>query len=705
MGIDSPTERSTGKDVAFAAVAALIAVLLVHGGAWMHPLTGLDRARIAAVTPAIGDRPGIADEEFLGRDATPLILSMERAICGGRDRAYIAIGWLWVAAAATALAFGIARTTQRRPYVLPAAAALFAAAPQWSGAGVAGHVHAIAWIFFGLLLAIRPTGRGFALKLVGAVAMTPAFAQSIGPLFLIVPFIPHRGTRYHGRTGWKVARYLAAGLAFFTAMTWVVSGPHLSLRNGVDPSITTTIDHARRVLFVTLTPIMVESTSLRTMLSQWIFAACGIGALIVGGKAIASDARSLWTIGLSAIGVVAFVLLQSPPTADHPDSVIGLGAAFLTTLVLATSLARTNVRSNRESVAFGLVFAWLALSFVAASARRAVGPGADDLAEVERIRSQLDEIKNVDAVALFCAPTRPGALAPSSWIKASTAEPFGRRQFDLDVVGEGRLSDRIGPLFASERRTMLAEWKPVVPGATDRAKAWTIAPFLGVDRGVASQKIELVAPVDRAYGKTARPTTIDDDMTFVFAVEPGVLLDEDAAVVFYSYWDGGSKPRGRQELTSRILAPGVLEKRPRADGKVECRWRTSVRPGEGHDGVPFDDPDLELDGKTMLWTIGIVHGHGLNDGCPDGHDHGHDHHHEEAKKEKPVSVEPEVPDSERGKLPPAHPDRRMSIDGAGAPARNDDGRKRPVDIRRPILIAPFHRLNFASTSEFSRKLH
>jgi hypothetical protein len=115
--------------------------------------------------------------------------------------------------------------------------------------------------------------------------------------------------------------------------------------------------------------------------------------------------------------------------------------------------------------------------------------------------------------------------------------------------------------------------------------------------------VQLITPKPDATRILKRPTSLEEDMTFAFKVKSACLRTHE--IVFYGAYAGGFNPKGKQQLIARHLTPSVLTAEQH-EGWTTIHWRTSIRPGPGQDGIRFEDPDLDLSGKTLHWTVGLI---------------------------------------------------------------------------------------------------
>ncbi|MCA9320956.1 MAG: hypothetical protein KDB53_09485, partial [Planctomycetes bacterium] len=318
-----------------------------------------------------------------------------------------------------------------------------------------------------------------------------------------------------------------------------------------------------------------------------------IGGLVVGGLIVGSAAQRTRIVSLA---LAALALSMAFPQA------YALSAAWLA-LTLAASAMALRHPGPRE-VMTGALLVFLAYTSVNAARERLHALKSHEH-ELGVIQAQLDNLPDdLDDLLLLGVPDHHGYRAA---LIADTSHPFSATPRRLRVAHEGhweRLGDDL--LDGGDRRLIL-EWGPInLLTAGQRPEGWRLVPRLRGSNSVGDDSgIRLLEPTNGIRIPVAAPRRLDEDLAFVFEIAAPPAPATLPALVFYGFHEVAFGPKSR-EFGVRRLEPAVLEELEGSPGWRRLRWRTSVRPGPGEDGLAFDDPDRGLAGHSFWWTVGRI---------------------------------------------------------------------------------------------------
>lgn len=543
-------------------LAVAIVVAAVHGGAVDAALSHHDRLLVAVAN-------GGADAGADGfTSLCDRVARLEAGFVGARSANYRWIGLILLAATAVAVGAAVRRLRTGEPadrtFPIDAgliAAVVFAAAPLHvdSVASLSGHARLLAV----LLLAVT----------VSACSGRPKLVLAALALAILAPLL---GASEAAATWFERARSCAAWVA-------ATAPPSLDGR---------------------------AATAFR-----WSFGGIVLGAIawsMLARRDVAG--RLLATCGGGAAAIATTALAFSAENTIVGASIAVLPLAFLAA-ALGGGLDAVTRRGTAEIVALALVVFWVYSSI---NATGIMGPKRNEAVAPAELELILESLRGLDprferVVVLGLPPATPEADPAEAVIAASSA-PWRRRARSAIPGVERAYAALPDGLLAPDAATVVVEWRAPHPFAR-RPGDWKLVPLLACREP--SPRIQLVSPGAGDELTTKRPDTIEDDVAFEFDVAAGRPLANDEVFVFTAVWDGGRTPRGRDRVTGRVLARSVLATSSAPSGATRYRWRTSVRPGKGEDGVYFDDPDMSLAGKPMWWTVGIARG--------SEHAHGEDH--------------------------------------------------------------------------------
>ncbi len=191
-------------------------------------------------------------------------------------------------------------------------------------------------------------------------------------------------------------------------------------------------------------------------------------------------------------------------------------------------------------------------------------------------------------------------------LRARVLAPWTATPRQVIWARDGHWEDDLpSDLFAGGSRRLLLVWAPPsLAAAVRRPRGWRLEPRVVGRRAPRGRgPARLVAPRAGARIPVRNPKSLEEDLSFTFEIREEQMAG--ATIVFHGFYDGGWSPRGRRLFERRPLSPSVLETLPGPEGWRRLRWRTSVRPGPGENGLPFDDPELGLAGRSFWWCIGI----------------------------------------------------------------------------------------------------
>ncbi|MEZ6194170.1 MAG: hypothetical protein R3F20_00345 [Planctomycetota bacterium] len=621
--------------------AAAAATLVVHRGSWDELVSGADRARAAGFRPAWPEGGFARAPEM---DVSRLLYGLESALFGGRHALWMVFGMVLLALVGASWGYAVRRLSHdvkpgdrslplsaglATSILVPASAIQSDAVTQ-----LPGHAGLLGLLAFALATAAaarRPTflrlvvvpalggllfretvGLGFyVLPLVVCLARPAAAlafmdrrgALGLGVLILLIPAVvdivlghPSGARDVGDASGGFGGRWLASALWLLVPAArpegfatpgfpvWAASflGPiaalaiwgHLGARPG-----------ARRVVIAVAT------------LAAW---GLSVAAIAPAPTATGGDVRIL---GLAALGLAAFLGLAVDAAARRgPAEIVVL--ALLAFLVYSGGNAASDLRARRAAECFPPE--WQA---VRPEIDRAIANGARNLA----IHGLAADAGRVDWASGLAGAELPPFGPGRARIRAWAEDELGAIDPALLVPGDPPLS-------------VLEWWPRSLAVAARRPQGWGLAAVFRSPGGdPAASPIRLVAPENEARITLRRPETIEEDMTFVFETIPGYELPPQSAFAFYSLYSGGLNPRGRGEIRARPIVASSLVAERLPSGAMRYRWRPSIRPEEGHDGVRFEDPDLGVANRPFLWTIGVVRlGGEASPEIPSGHS-GHLH--------------------------------------------------------------------------------
>ena len=371
-------------------------------------------------------------------------------------------------------------------------------------------------------------------------------------------------------------------------------------------------------LIQSVAPMPAVGPAWRVAVLRMLLAFLPLTILALAGRR--AGALPLVGAALVAAGAVLGVQIQPVPCIGidaRTGLLSGLGLAIMAT----AALPRLPKSSNRELAGWAAFILWIGSSVLAGRAVRDLTRAETDLGEVDAVAAELTRIPT-HVEEIFVTGIRPGGskTAPIAFLTAAVLESGRRPSPSLRTLVEGRFSDLRGDLLVPGKRNLIASWRPASLAAlASRPRGWTLVPLIGIEASALDGRLELVAPPPEARLSTAPPKSLEEDVTFIWKIRPGSDLHTDDRFVFYGLYDGPWSPGGQASVAARPLAESVLERTLQADGSLDVKWRTSIRPGPGAEGLPFDDSDLGIAGRTFWWTVGIVHGASSTD----EHDHKH----------------------------------------------------------------------------------
>ncbi|MEE9393943.1 MAG: hypothetical protein V3W41_15690 [Planctomycetota bacterium] len=608
------------RRVSLLLLVALATSALVHHRAIKQELAGADRGRAIGLYPDLGhDGPGAVPE----MDLSPLLYQLEQLAFGASHASYMLWGLLLLAFAGATLGLAARRLARRcdpgdRQIPLDIGlmtAALFPASALMADCVVSlpGHVILVACSTYALstIIACRrptPITLGFV-----PLVLSLLFAETGGLAFLTIPIVvlgarPDALGQASRQRGLAI---LAAALLLARLSELVLCTPLSGARDVGEVSLGF-IESLWRNASALAVPVSSETgLGERALLAHRISFAGTLLALVVWGHFCGRPGQR--RVALAAFATMVICLLiagRSLGISSTYGDIRTLAFANIgLCLFLALGIDAAAKRGNRELIALGLLVFLIYSHLNAAQELRQSRDSEVFPEEYRLVVENLNKVpEDIDGLLLLGVDAK---FPRAQWAKALPAEarrPWFSRDLVLRARAEGHVNRLDAALFADKGKTLICEWRPqVMWAASTRPKGWIISPLVASpSSGIETQRLRLVSPAPEAELELRVPGTIEEDMTFVFETAPDFELRENSVFVFYGIYEGGRNPRGRSQLTARPLVPRVLKKSEGQDGWVRWSWRTSIRPEEGHDGVRFEDRDLELAGKPFYWTVGVA---------------------------------------------------------------------------------------------------
>ena len=331
---------------------------------------------------------------------------------------------------------------------------------------------------------------------------------------------------------------------------------------------------------------------------------------ITTGFAPGDGSPMTWSLLLPPILLFLFSLRESGRWRSLGFLVLLVGTSWISGIVpaavaavgMTTWVSETRRFPTLHTLALMLV---VFLVYTRFNERRLTLRAAAPLkAEQQAILSDIDKLNEEWRDLLVLGVPEDAETAQG--LRARVLAPWTPTPRQVLWARDGHWSDDLPlDLFAGGARRLVLVWAPPSLAASlHRPRGWRLEPrVVGRRPPHGEGPLRLVAPETGHRIVVRTPKTLDEDLSFTFEVREERL--EGATLLFHGFYDGGWSPRGRRLFERRQLVPSVLEPLPAPEGWRRFRWRTSVRPGPGEDGLPFDDPELGLAGHGFWWCLGI----------------------------------------------------------------------------------------------------